>query len=147
MTISQTDLAYAAGIIDGEGCITIQRARKSERYIAYVLQVVVGISDKSIIEWLAARFGGNVHCAKPRKSKFGPFVVNGAKDSWNWNIVAVQAENFLRAILPYLKGKRKQAILGLRFRRTAIPTGKRLTTKHYKVREAMYWRMRELKRL
>lgn len=46
-----TDLAYAAGIIDGEGCISL--GRHAGYYQAHV---TVEMSDRPVIEWLHATF-------------------------------------------------------------------------------------------
>ena len=111
-----TELAYIAGIIDGEGFITIRR----ERHIndRYSLHVGAGNTDRPLLEWLQASFGGKlVFSPKPE----------GYKDFFQWAIVSRSANNFLILILPYLRIKKDQAELALLFQAGKINklTGKR----------------------
>ena len=48
-----TDWAYAAGFVDGEGCIAIVRAfvPRRERYY-YSVQIVVSNRDREVFDWM-----------------------------------------------------------------------------------------------
>lgn len=98
---SETDLAYMAGIIDGEGSIMKICRQKNP-----VWAVKVNMTDRPVIEWLHS-FGGTF---SPR-----PAVKNGGKkDQWEWKMhrqLDVQA--LLLAVLPYLRVKRDKAIVAL----------------------------------
>jgi hypothetical protein len=107
------DYAYAAGIIDGEGTIHIQKRMRPKRCKnpAYSLIVSAVNTDKPLIDWLQKKFGGN-HTAKrlPPNDRRRPY--------WEWRRTGKAAAQILEKILPYLKQKREKAILGLKFQMT-----------------------------
>lgn len=111
------DLAYAAGIIDGEGTIGITelmpnnrarsngtRVRKSPQHRIYV---AVTMTDASVPMWLHATFGGNIQSLAPRQSQHKPTV--------RWSMSSKRAAEFCSLVMPYLKVKRLQAELAVRF--------------------------------
>jgi len=103
------DLAYAAGIIDGEGYIGIHKRKRKLRYsesLSYSLEVSVVMVEKEIPDWLRLKFGGSVRKILKRKER---------KDVWCWDIWAKKARDFLIIIRPYLKIKQNQADLGIKF--------------------------------
>lgn len=109
--MEQVDLAYAAGIIDGEGSIKIFKIkadylkRKTDRY---QLQVQVDMVDPKAVTWLQQMFGGKLydHKRKPETNW---------RDSKRWYIVTQQAGKFLEKILPYMKVKSIHARLAIDF--------------------------------
>jgi len=107
---SLTDLAYTAGIIDGEGSILILRGtgynRKGEKYKRYGCRVSVGMTDKLVPEWLHKNFGG---CFYSRQ------MAKNWKDQYIWMITSRTVGSFISAILPFLKTKKKQALLVLEY--------------------------------
>ena len=103
VSMSKIDLAYTAGIIDGEGCIRIGQRRLHSNYIG----VGVGSTSEWLINWLQFKYGGSVYSKKP-------WLAN-QKPQWGWDLRTRQAGDFLRMILPYLKLKRPQAELALAF--------------------------------
>ncbi len=100
--MKRTDLAYTAGIIDGEGWICIKRTPR-----AYQITVGVGNTNEWLINWLQFSFGGGVY---PRTG-----LADNQKPQWHWNLSTRQAGNFLKLILPYLRIKRPQAELAIQF--------------------------------
>lgn len=107
--IAISDLAYTGGIIDGEGCIGIKKAKSkySKRGYYLELQVQVVNTDEWLVRWLFSKYGG---CVCRRKAK----KVNW-KDSWEWKVQTNQALKFLLLILPYVRMKRAQAELAIKF--------------------------------
>jgi hypothetical protein len=55
---TETELAYLAGIIDGEGCFTLHREKNSHRFAS---QLQIGNTDLRLLEWVKTRFGGSVN--------------------------------------------------------------------------------------
>jgi hypothetical protein len=55
--LSDTEAAYAAGILDGEGSIYFSRNRAS-RWPSPI--VSVASTDRELLEWLRARLGGSI---------------------------------------------------------------------------------------
>lgn len=107
MPLKRTELAYAAGIIDGEGCIRFNR-QKSQ---CSVLRVHVTNTDPRLTQWLKDKFGGYVW------SESKAYIPN-AKPRYVWEISAKQAEIALRQIEPYLMLKRDRALIALAHRAT-----------------------------
>ncbi len=104
-------LAYAAGIVDGEGCISLSK-RTSKGYKAgYQLRLAVSVGNTNewLIQWFKIQFGGYVvFTLEKRKER---------KDKWQWHIVDGKAAEFLKLILPYLQIKRPQAEVANVFQR------------------------------
>lgn len=105
--MKKTDLAYTAGIIDGEGCISIgkQTDRSSRRGFTYSLQVNVKSVDEWLPAWLQFSFGGGLHT----------YTNQADNCMWSWTITCKKASEFLKLIFPYLNLKRPQAEIALRF--------------------------------
>ena len=101
-----TDYAWAAGIIDGEGWIGFQGRRKSERK-ARQIRVAVANTDSGMLEKLKSMFQGSLR----------PMHVTGNRKPISaWLVASRQAESCLRQILPYLLTKRRQAQFALEAR-------------------------------
>ncbi len=107
--MKKTDLAYVAGIVDGEGCIGIQsfKSKGHRGGLRYEMYVAVSNTNEWLIQWLKFSFGGSF-CLLSRSG------LNN-KDCWSWRIQTRQAANFLRLIQPYLRLKAPQAELALSF--------------------------------
>lgn len=105
------DLAYAAGIIDGEGYIAITKFRDKTCRAGYhyALKVQVGMSNPTIPMWLHLNFGGSLNTFKPYKQGWKPRHI--------WQTTTAQAGRFLELILPYLKEKIGQAQIAVEFQK------------------------------
>jgi hypothetical protein len=118
---SEADCWYAAGFIDGEGCITVraiggwQKAGWNQSCFA---SVTVSQVDPRPLQWLQERWGGSLRAMSARKERDRP--------AWEWCVVGQQAYVFLDGIMPMLKCKPEQAVNALRLRevkRTRGQTG------------------------
>ena len=101
------ELAYCAGIIDGEGYIGISKNKDNNYtyHIKYEYAIQVMMTDKPPIEFLAKTFNGKiVTFTKRRKHPLHSVTFRGRA-----------AERVLNIILPYLVGKRNQASTVLKF--------------------------------
>lgn len=111
--VSTEDLAYAAGIIDGEGYIGITVLEKDKRraYSSPSFQTVVnvGMADPEVVIWLQETFGGNVH-------SYGPGSYGTKRGVHHWRLAGPAVTEFCRMIRPYLRLKHRQAELILRYR-------------------------------
>lgn len=109
--VSQTDLAYAAGIIDGEGYVFLIHApRKDRANGSNHYGVRVRMLDPEAIGFLHATFGGTLRIAKPSGRAKSPV--------FEWYLSAKKSVLFLQSLLPYLKVKRHQADLVIMFSKT-----------------------------
>lgn len=142
-------LAWVAGLIDGEGCITITRCfpkRKDLTTLAvYRLMLKVSMGDRKAIYRLRRIFGfGNVKWYPPRKGK----RVNG---HYCWTIETHKALSVIEAIRPYLVTKREEAKVAVAFMRLPIwqvggsGGNSRVPAWLTKKRDDFYWRLRKMK--
>lgn len=106
MNIKETEAAYAAGIVDGEGYIDIYKASTSiaSKSPSFMLRVIISQKDGKIMNWLEKRFGGHVQMEQ-RKDTY----------IYRWDIRSQAAAKFLNIVLPFLIIKREQAYLALGF--------------------------------
>ena len=121
LMISPVDAAYIAGIIDGEGCIGIYQRKPRIAYRnlspAHELIIKVGMTDRGAVDFMKEKLCKSVKA----KIKFvRPRLTTGKEIIWHNTIYCCiisgkRAAELLKAILPYLKVKRKQAILGIQF--------------------------------
>jgi hypothetical protein len=100
-------LAYLAGIIDGEGCISIFFSRNR-----HVLQVSCKMTDTQAIDLLHEAFGGGR--SKTPKRKGENF------DTWSWTVSNKSANDCLDQLFPYLRVKKYQALIGLLYYKDCI---------------------------
>lgn len=102
------ELAWAAGIFEGEGTITIGRRGRDD---TYRLIACIGNTDMQVLAPFHERWGGWLQ----------PFYGKrpGLKPGWMWTLAGPAAAIFIRQIEPYLRTDRvrRKARLGLRFKR------------------------------
>lgn len=125
-------LSYAAGIIDGEGCIGIHKHGKHKGgTVIYGVRVIVGNTDRRLVEFLKDNFGGSFSKRK---------VVGNRKKAYAWELSSNLAANFLRIIYPYLLLKQKQAKICIDFQGNGIPMRK-ATEKEKNIRNKMIFKI------
>lgn len=97
-------LAYLAGLFDGEGCIVIA---SQEDY--HFLRLKVTNKNKEVVSLFEEIFGcGHVYLARGVKT-----IRNSI---WEWHCQRTpDSQRVLRILLPYLRIKKEQAVLGLSF--------------------------------
>ena len=97
--------AYAAGIIDGEGCLYVQVSKRTDTYTPVVS---VGMTDrgKVVLDGLAEAFGGRVRLYRPETKKWAAARV--------WRLNGPAASAFLWVVVGHLVVKGEQAELLLR---------------------------------
>lgn len=140
MTIS--DLAWMAGFLDGEGCVTISTRRKSNHSWGAPL-VTITNRDRKVLELFKATFGGyivEIQRKKPHHSQ-----------CWSYMAFNAKARYLLIALRPYLKVKALHADVVLRFSdtmRSRIPTGdiKPYTIEEHAKRDQIVAEIRNLNR-
>lgn len=131
MNTEELVCAYAAGLFDGEGCITL-RVRRSG-YIA--MEVRVTNTNREIIEWLRDQFGGTIYGQRQPKGN--------RREAFCWRLSEITGSNFLRLILPFLRIKREEAHVALAYREyiearkaRPHPAGKKLTVEDITIRRS-----------
>jgi hypothetical protein len=107
----KTKFAYIAGIIDGEGHLTISKIRRPENSkttncFHYTANLGVTNTYLPLLKMLVEVVGGTYYCSDRRANKI----------CYKWVLNSNESrEKFLLAILPYLLEKREQAKLLLKF--------------------------------
>jgi hypothetical protein len=143
-SVTDTDLAYLAGLLDGEGVITIAKVRPvphvkdgNPRYFA---KIEIQMSDREPIEHVARLYERHIMLKKPSANMKKPAY----RISWQAKIAAELA----RQVLPYLILKLPQALVLIEFQ-TAMTaegyTGRRKTPEQIAMRESYFLEMRKLK--
>lgn len=119
--MSSHELAYLAGIIDGEGTLTIQHRCPNGR-MHFRPYVTISNTSNFLRDWLAAR-GYNTHLT----------TNSSGRPYWRLNWSGFGLSEFLPLVAPYLIIKKRHALLILEFisiRRSqskkALPTARML---------------------
>lgn len=116
-----TDLAYAAGVIDGEGCIVVRSDKPGQ---LPRVSVVVSMNDFRVPTRLREIFGcGSLALIDHARSKRVR-----CRTSLRWQIRARDCERVLPAVLPFLISKREQAEKALEIRKLAGYRGRAKVT-------------------
>ena len=115
-----TELAYLAGIVDGEGSISVYCYQNYRGIGHHRYSEVFGVvtTDECLTNWIHAHFGGVVYHRPP--SKQNPKW----KDKYEWRASQSEIAVLVPAILPYLVIKEPQAKLLIEFRSTLAAPGK-----------------------
>src|SRR5213078_4440400 len=101
MNIPEVDLAYAAGIVDGEGSIVAHVAEGLYGHQT-MAHVTVDNTNFELVEWFRITFGGRVKPLKIRNKR--------CKIVYQWIISSKdEIKEFLILVRPYLKVKSEQA--------------------------------------
>lgn len=100
--MNQIEIGYLTGIIDGEGCIYVNRRKASGRRKTpgYSVKVVVSITDHNLVEWFEKHAQLTSICTfQPKGNRKRKWVC-----TWNNS----KAEWLLNSILPYLVIKKNK---------------------------------------
>lgn len=118
-----TEVAWAAGFFDGEGCITLRPNPRrdgelqSDREWSRHLHLKVTQKDKPPLLTFQRLFSGSIS----RETK-------GSR-CYNWSLTSIRGAAALEQMLPFLVVKKELAGWGLRFQRTVheLRSGQRLS--------------------
>lgn len=104
-SISAEDAAYIAGLVDGEGTITLTRKHRNENR---QLAITISSTERNMLEFVLRTVGvGKITCKRISLPHHLP--------SFTYAVYNRQALHFLEQIQPYLKSyKTKRADLVLR---------------------------------
>ena len=107
------ELAYIAGLFDGEGCIQCkqiweakQRKNKPRRYKVWRITMEISMTDKDLIEWVHKTLDvGTVLINVKNKS---PSSKPHWKTQWRWRCSHRQAYKVCKMLWPYIQVKLPQ---------------------------------------
>ncbi len=115
------ELAYFAGLFDGEGCVNFTKCRAG-----HIIRISVTNTNIEIIKHLQNRFGGHIQLLSLRKDNW--------KQGFSWNIANSRAIEFLKSIRPWLRIKDAQADLAVVWAEHRPGKGK------YQVEKSQAWK-------
>ena len=115
-----SEIAYLAGLIDGEGCIYIGHTKQGKYGNGYQWHSMLKITscDEELIIWLENTFGGSKDSRYrwTSKQKF-------TRPVYNWQATGPMLDYILPLVKPYLIIKKKQCDVMLRYRLTSKNIG------------------------
>ena len=108
-------LAYLAGIIDGEGSIYIGCYSHNPKTGTphYQTKIEVSNTSETLIDWLIANFQGN-----KTKYLYSQLPKNSKRDVYRWTIWSDHVGFLCQAMLPYLIIKKREAEIMIEIRKT-----------------------------
>lgn len=135
--MTEIEIGWCAGIIDGEGCITLCKDGKKQSIRS---EVTVNMTHEATVRRLHGLFRhGTVYFCPNTKAKYKP--------TWRWRVCNLQAVAIVMQLQPYLFTKNEQAKLLIEFAEKCwLPnTGGQAVSEEVKIlREVLYMEMREL---
>jgi len=104
--VKETQLAYIAGLFDGEGCVSYkqymrQRPHNKKPYPTWQIRLEVSMTNKSILEYICSVLGVGTVGEKRYKT---PYAV-GWKKQWRWRCCHREAYFVSMALYPYAQIK------------------------------------------
>jgi hypothetical protein len=140
---AETELAYLAGLLDGEGTISVYCSDckvKGFTYSRIRMMVKVYNSDLVMLNWIKNKFGGLIYeVGKDRPTNW--------KRGFAWQIGHKQAAQILRLCLPFLITKRRQAEIFITISETTKRRGSNGTPSYVlALREELMGELRTLTR-
>ncbi len=108
MTLKQltsTDLAYIAGFVDGDGCINAQIVRRPDYVLGFQIRLSITLFQKTARHWFLLHMQKQIGYGTVRKRPDGvsEYALVGA----------TSVKNLLGVLLPFLRLKKRQALLVL----------------------------------
>jgi LAGLIDADG endonuclease len=103
--LSKEEIAYLAGFIDGDGCINAQIVQRKDYRLKFQIRVIITLFQDTKQHWFLLQI----------QKKIGYGTIRKRPDGISeYTIVGKQSvTEILQLLLPYLKLKRRQAILVL----------------------------------
>lgn len=116
--LKNEDLAYFAGLFDGEGSVCLVR-RQCEKDATPCYMLEAGVTNTCIAPLLELKhsFGGHISENRLDLNHLGK------KRCWTWRVDAKKAAKFLTFIFPYLRIKKKRTRYALMSRAFVTPNG------------------------
>ncbi len=124
----QEKIIWAAGFLDGEGCISIIRDRNNFQCLVDAAQV-----NKPPLEVLRELFGGLLRFAESPRG-----------GHWQWRVYARRASDACKELLPYLVNKQEQARMLITFQETKGDNGAFVSPETYAFRAQLYLAVKKL---
>lgn len=137
----ETDKAWTAGIIDGEGSIFVmaQKRKDRDRDTNYILRVSVQSTDPYMTTELKRLWPDGAEFSVRRDKR------DNCSDTMKWQLNGRRAAGFLKEILPYMKVKKTQADLAIQFQDTTKKHWRQMTEVDYATQLQLYLALKQAK--
>ncbi len=139
MNRKTTDLAWAAGFIDGEGCLYIGKHQRGRYHVLSLSVTQIKLLPLRKLKRIF-RVGAIV------RHKRGKGERPNFRPAWRYECSSASLCALLKKIVPYLANKRREAQLAIQFQDNCIVRNQRISDTEYKKREKYYRKMRDLKK-
>lgn len=104
-TLTKEELAYLAGIVDGEGTITIVAEHYKNKYLSLRPEIIISNTSQPLMDWLTSTINETTKADQRHHGATSmQIILRGFKIS-----------QVLQELLPYLIVKEKQAMLVIEF--------------------------------
>lgn len=117
--------SYFAGLFDGEGCVSSQIPKRTNRTGSRTVVCQIVMTERAAIAKLAEVYGGTV--VERNMARWNP----NAKPAFQWSVCGQIALRFMKAIHPYTIVKREQIELAIRIQE-CMSTNKSIMNRHSK---------------
>ncbi len=94
---NMTDAAYAAGLVDGEGCLLLTPQWQPALYVG------MSVKARALLDQMAQRWGGTVRAKQKATAKWEAACM--------WEVIGYPLEPLLNAIAPFMRLKAEHARL------------------------------------
>jgi len=109
MKPSEADLAWVAGVIEGDGSVFIEKNRncgKGHRYDCPTITVVMG--DRKVVEEIKKILGGRVYLSE--RKGVNRSGIPRHRDMWKGTVTWISAERNAAMLLPYVRGEKREKL-------------------------------------
>lgn len=114
MDLTKTEWAYFAGIIDGEGSLTIgSYAQTAKGTPTFNSALGISNTEEALIDWVVARFGG----AKMTYTR-SQTPKNARRTVYRWQVTGHKLLAICQAVLPYSVIKKRQLEIMIEFQKS-----------------------------
>ena len=98
------ELAWLAGLLEGEGCFSWSKQHSERHKKKIVPLIVVGMTDRDVIEHVAKIWDRNVILCSPHKNRYGE------KQMYQTRLYGKAAALLMAQLRPYMFGRRRAKI-------------------------------------
>lgn len=102
------EIAYWSGFVDGEGHITLKKIGRANK--GYRVSLGACNTNKGVIRNMSKVFGGKVYTRNYNKERNPKWKIY-----YDWEIQGNKAKRVIEVLLPFLKVKKKRALISLAF--------------------------------
>lgn len=112
-SLSETFFAYLAGLIDGDGCFQFVKHKnlRNKRGYTWDTLLSIGQGNREFLESLRREIGFGMINECGRRRTYGMMINQGHRCSYRLQFTSGYVRQLLPRILPFLRRKRKEALL------------------------------------